>query len=59
MTYKKMLKQLAQKENVSEKEIEREMQAAIRHAGYDCSVKEFIETAACLVKEKTIYNNFV
>ena len=54
-----MLKQLAQKENVSEKEIEREMQAAIRHAGYDCSVKEFIETAACLVKEKTIYNNFV
>ena len=43
MTYKKMLRQLALKENVSVKEIESEKQSAIDYAGLDCSIKEFIE----------------
>lgn len=59
MTYKKMLRQLALKENVSVKEIESEMQSAIDYAGLDCSIKEFIEIMSKLIKEKTIYNNIV
>lgn len=59
MTYKKILRQLALKENVSVKEIESEMQAAIDYAGLDCSVKEFIEITSKLIKEKTIYSNSV
>lgn len=59
MTYKKMLRQLALKENVSVKEIESEMQSAIKYAGLDCSIKEFIEITTKLIKEKTIYNNIV
>lgn len=59
MTYKKMLRQLALKENVSVKEIESEMQSAIDCAGLDCSIKEFIQITSKLIKEKTIYNNNV
>lgn len=59
MNYKKILRQLALKENVSVKEIESEMQAAINYAGLDCSVKEFIETTSKLLREKTIYSNIV
>ena len=59
MSYNKMLKQLALKENISAKEIEREMQTAIDYAGLDCSIKEFIEITSKLIKEKTIYNNIV
>ena len=59
MTYKKMLRQLALKENVSVKEIESEMQSSIDYAGLDCSIKEFIEITSKLIKEKTIYNNIV
>ena len=43
MKYKQILKALAQKENVSKKQIEREMIAAIKSAGLNCSPKEFIE----------------
>lgn len=59
MTYKKMLKQLAVKENVSVNEIESEMQAAIDYAGLNCSVKEFIEITSKLIREKTIYSSIV
>lgn len=59
MTYKKMLRQLALKENVSVKEIESEMKAAIDYAGLNCSVKEFIEITTKLINEKTIYSNIV
>lgn len=59
MTYKKILRQLALKENISVKEIESEMQAAIDYAGLDCSVKEFIEITTKMIKEKTIYSNIV
>ena len=57
MNYNQILKQIAVKENVSVKEVEKEMQAAIKAAGLDCSPKEFIETTALLVREKTIYSN--
>lgn len=56
MKYKQILKELALKENVSEKEIEREMKIAIEAAGLKCSVKEFIETTSNLLKQKTIYS---
>ncbi len=56
MKYNKILKQLAAKENMSVKEIEKEMELAIVSAGLDCSVKEFIETAAKMLKERTIYS---
>ncbi len=59
MNYKKILRQIAIKENTSVKEIEREMTAAIRAAGLTCSVKHFIENAAESVKQKTIYSNIV
>lgn len=59
MNCNKVLKQLATKENVSVKEIENEMKLAINSAGLNCSVKEFIETTAALLKEKTIYSKNV
>lgn len=60
MNYNEILRQLAIKENVSVKEIEKEMKTAIKSAGLDCSVKEFIETTtAALILKKTIYSNLV
>lgn len=59
MSYNKMLKQLALKENISAKEIEREMQTAIDYAGLNCSVKEFVEITSKFIIEKTIYSNKV
>ena len=55
MRYKEILKELAFRENVSEKEIEAEMNEAIRAAGLECSAKEFIEGVVDFLKEKTIY----
>ncbi len=52
MSYKKMLKQLAIKENVSVKEIENEMQAAINNAGLDCTVKDFIEITSFFINKR-------
>ncbi len=51
MKYKEILKQLAIKENVTEKEIEKEMQLAINLAGLNCSVEEFIKTSSKLIKD--------
>lgn len=56
MNYNRILKQIAAKENISVKEVEREMEIAIRAAGLDCSPKEFIEKTALLVRKKTIYS---
>ena len=56
MKYKKILKHLSKKENISTKEIEREMKIALMCAGIDCSVEKFIETTTNLLKEKTIYS---
>ena len=52
MTYKEILKQVAIKENVSVREVEKEMQIAIKAAGFDCNPKDFIENIATLVKRK-------
>ena len=50
MNYKKILKQIAQENNVS---TENEMKKAISGAGYDIPVKLFVELCAISVK-KTI-----
>ena len=54
MKYKEILRQLAIQENVSEKEIEKEMQLAIKAAGLNTTPKEFIEKATKQV-EKRLY----
>ena len=54
MNYNKILKQIAVKENISEKEIENEMKKAITMAGYDCSVQEFIEMSVKLLEKDYI-----
>lgn len=46
MKYKKILKELARTEKVSEKEIELEMQEAIKLANLNCSVEDFIKTVS-------------
>ena len=56
MSYEDILKQIAIKENVSIEEVESEMKMAIKFAGLNCSVKDFIETTASLIKEETIYS---
>ena len=56
MNYNKMLKQLALQENVSVKEIKREMQKALRCAGLNCSAKNFIKSTADSLKRRTIYS---
>lgn len=52
MNYKKLLKKIAHKENISVKELEREMSAALKAAGETCSVKEFIEKTSEIVKNR-------
>ena len=53
MNYKKILKQIAQENNVSTEYVENEMKKAISGAGYDMPVKLFEELCAISVK-KTI-----
>lgn len=53
MNYKKILKQIAQENNVSTEYVENEMKKAISGAGYDIPVKLFVELCAISVK-KTI-----
>lgn len=43
MNYKKILKNIAEKEKISVKEVEKEMLVALRAAGMTCSVKVFLE----------------
>ncbi len=52
MNYKKGLRQLSKKENVPVKELEREMEKAIRAAGLTCSVKDFIMSTAATAKKR-------
>jgi len=52
MTYRDVVKVLSEKEQVSEKEIEREMRKAIQYAGFTCSPQIFIEKVTTLVVEK-------
>lgn len=54
MNYNKILRTLAERENVSVKEIENEMRAAIHSAGLHCSIKEFIKAAVLQIKKDYI-----
>ena len=59
MGYKKAIKVIAKRENTTTENIEREMEKAIKLAGFDCSVKDFVENIARMIKEKTIYSSRV
>ena len=48
MRYEDVLKVLAVKNGVTEKEIENEMQLALKLAGLECTVKEFINDVSFL-----------
>ena len=48
MRYEDVLKVLAVKNGVTEKEIENEMQLALKLAGLECTVKEFIHDVSFL-----------
>ncbi len=52
MNYKDILKRIARQEQISEKGVEDDMKAALRVAGLDCSVREFIENAALLCQKR-------
>lgn len=52
MTYKKILKQISLQEGISVKEVEKEMKFALKQAGIDCSVKEFIYLTANNIKQR-------
>lgn len=52
MKYEKILKQLAEKENVTVKEIENEMQMSLNDTGLDCTPKEFIEIVSFFVNKR-------
>ena len=52
MTYEEILKQIAAEENISEKEIESEMQKALDGAGLDCTSKEFIEIISFFIGKR-------
>ena len=52
MKYEDMLKQLATEKNISEKEIEGEMQKALDSAGINCTAKEFIEMVSFYINKR-------
>ena len=52
MNYRKILKELSAKENVPIKELEKEMQTAIKAAGLDYTVKQFIKEGTKLAKQR-------
>ena len=54
MQYKKLLRTLAEKEGISEQQLETEMQAALEAAGVICSVEEFILSAVSQVRKDYI-----
>lgn len=52
MKYENVLKVLALKNKVTEKEIENEMQLALELAGLDCTAKEFVEDISFFVSKR-------
>ncbi len=54
MKYKEILKELSVKENTSPKNIEREMEFALKLAGLDCSVKKFLDSVIFLLNKDYI-----
>ncbi len=51
MKERDIIKQIAQQEGVSPKQVKQEMLAALRSAGLACSVDEFIEFALLLAQK--------
>ena len=52
MNYKKILKTIAEKENLSVKEVESEMETALKLTGINCSVQEFLENTTEALKNR-------
>ena len=52
MRYEDILKKIAERENVSVDDVEKEMKLAIAYSGLNCSVDEFIKTTASLIAQK-------
>ena len=52
MTYNQILNNLARRENVTTNQIEREKQIALKQAGIECTVKEFIECTTKLIAKR-------
>ncbi len=52
MTFRDIVKVLSEKEHISSKEIQREMQTAIRCAGLTCSPQELIESVVAFVTKE-------
>lgn len=51
MKYKDILKTIAEKENKTCKEIEREMKRALKEAKINCSLKKFIKQTATSIRD--------
>ena len=56
MRYQRLLERIAKENNTTPDEVEKEMQEALKAAGYDIEPAVFIALAASKV-EKTIYRN--
>lgn len=56
MRYQRLLKRIANENNTTPEEVEKEMREALKTAGYDIEPAVFIALAASKVK-KTIYRN--
>lgn len=59
MNYKKILKNIAEKEKISVKEVEKEMLAALRAAGYDLFGKRIFRKRRQRHQQQTIYSIIV
>lgn len=57
MRYQRLLKQVAQENNITPEKVENEMRKALQIAGYDIEPAIFIALAASKAK-KTIYRNW-
>ena len=59
MRYEDVLKVLAVKNGVTEKEIENEMQLALKLAGLECTVKEFINDVSFFCEQNNLLLHIV
>ena len=52
MNFNKIIKIIAKREKTSKREILAQMQLALREAGLECSVKEFIKQTTKVISER-------
>ena len=50
MNYRKIIRCVAEKENISKKEVEKEMKKALTAAGLQCTPQEFIQKITTTIK---------